>query len=236
MKHPNQVRKTKINNQEYEIKFFYSNAKHVYLTYEDGAFLVRGSIINLLNSRFENFLNKAMLNILKKLSLKSKPKLEIDTLNKKIYYFGNLLNYQIKNNLIYLIDAKNNIIKKFKKSNNDKFDDAFLIKNFLKKELLSKFDFFAKEAANSILKKNLDFKYSLRDKKTSWASITVASQKINICSDLIYFSDEIIKYVAYHEICHIIHHNHSKEFWSLLKKYIPNYQELKNKLKNHIFK
>lgn len=39
--------------------------------------------------------------------------------------------------------------------------------------------------------------------------------------------------IIVHELCHIIHKNHSKEFYNLVKKYIPNYDEIDKWLKNN---
>ena len=43
----------------------------------------------------------------------------------------------------------------------------------------------------------------------------------------------VIDYVIVHELCHIIEPNHSKSFWSLVKKYDSKYIENKNWLKKN---
>ena len=55
---------------------------------------------------------------------------------------------------------------------------------------------------------------------------------------LIYRDNKIIDYVIFHELCHLKHMNHSKEFWSEVKAFQPNYKEAKLWLKangNRIF-
>ncbi|MGV8168389.1 MAG: M48 family metallopeptidase, partial [Alkaliphilus sp.] len=42
----------------------------------------------------------------------------------------------------------------------------------------------------------------------------------------------ILDYIIVHEMCHLVHLNHSKEFWQLLKRVLPDYEERKNSLKN----
>ena len=37
--------------------------------------------------------------------------------------------------------------------------------------------------------------------------------------------------IIVHELCHIIHPNHSKDFYNLVRKYIPNYDEINNGLR-----
>ena len=44
---------------------------------------------------------------------------------------------------------------------------------------------------------------------------------------------EKIDAIIVHELCHIIHKNHSKDFYGLLKRYIPNYEEIDKWLKNN---
>ena len=43
-----------------------------------------------------------------------------------------------------------------------------------------------------------------------------------------------IEYVVYHEFCHFIHPNHSKQFYSLLQVMLPDWRESKQLLENHI--
>jgi len=40
-----------------------------------------------------------------------------------------------------------------------------------------------------------------------------------------------IRYVKLHELCHIKHMNHSKEFWKLVEKYMPEYKEIQKEFK-----
>ncbi len=39
-------------------------------------------------------------------------------------------------------------------------------------------------------------------------------------------SEEFIDYVVVHELAHIKHHNHSKDFYSFIERFIPNYKEI----------
>jgi predicted metal-dependent hydrolase len=45
------------------------------------------------------------------------------------------------------------------------------------------------------------------------------------------YPEDAIDYVVVHELAHIKHHNHSKQFWSLVEKYMPDYKERKKLLK-----
>ena len=74
-------------------------------------------------------------------------------------------------------------------------------------------------------------KISIRGQTTRWGS---CSSKYNLSFNfkLMQFRQEVIDYVIFHELCHLIEMNHSKSFWSLLKKFCPDYKFLKRELKN----
>lgn len=57
--------------------------------------------------------------------------------------------------------------------------------------------------------------------------------KKNICFSyrLSLYPDDCIDYIVVHELSHLKYMNHSKKFYSLIEKYIPNYIEIENKLK-----
>ena len=66
--------------------------------------------------------------------------------------------------------------------------------------------------------------------KYAWGSCS-SKKNITINMYLANKDKEVIEYVVLHEMCHLIHMNHSKDFWSLIEKYMPQYKEHKNKLK-----
>lgn len=45
--------------------------------------------------------------------------------------------------------------------------------------------------------------------------------------------NRIVDYVTIHELCHIIHHDHSPKFWKTVERYFPDYPECKQWLKLH---
>lgn len=50
--------------------------------------------------------------------------------------------------------------------------------------------------------------------------------------ELIKKEQELIDYVIIHELCHLVHHNHSREYYALLGSIIPNFRELRQRLQN----
>jgi len=53
----------------------------------------------------------------------------------------------------------------------------------------------------------------------------------------VWFNRELIKkdpvlidYVIIHELCHLVHHNHGREYYALLRSILPGYRELRKRL------
>lgn len=71
----------------------------------------------------------------------------------------------------------------------------------------------------------------IRDISYTWGSCST-NKNITISLKLIKYSKEAIKYVILHELCHLKYMNHSKNFWNLVEKYMPDYKEIKKSLNN----
>ena len=97
-----------------------------------------------------------------------------------------------------------------------------------------------KEMAKLIIKSSVD-EYSKCMKITPNAvSITSAKTRWGSCSGknnisfswrLVMAGDDVIDYVAVHELSHTIEHNHSPRFWAVVEKILPDYKERQKKLK-----
>ncbi len=74
---------------------------------------------------------------------------------------------------------------------------------------------------------------SYRKNKRTWGSCNQKNDlKFNIL--LMKFPMEIIEYVVIHELSHIKHKNHSKEFWDLVEKYCPDYKQREKLFKSFL--
>ncbi|MEG0250015.1 MAG: SprT family zinc-dependent metalloprotease [Peptostreptococcus sp.] len=69
-----------------------------------------------------------------------------------------------------------------------------------------------------------------------WGVCMVNKNKIVLNTDLICISEECIDFVMLHELIHFIHPNHSKSFYSLLEKLMPDWKIKNEKLKQIIIK
>ena len=81
-------------------------------------------------------------------------------------------------------------------------------------------------------KTNIDYNsVKVRDAKTKYGSCTPKIKALHFTSRLVMLKEEAIDAVIVHELCHIVHPNHSKDFYKLVERYIPNYKELDRYLK-----
>lgn len=96
----------------------------------------------------------------------------------------------------------------------------------------------ATEIFNSILKEIIvefvqfkDYEISLNHRfmKKRWGSCSIDGN-ILLNTELIKASKACIEYVIIHELCHLVFPNHSKDFYNLLSKLLPDWERLKNKL------
>ncbi len=62
-----------------------------------------------------------------------------------------------------------------------------------------------------------------------WGSCTPLG-KIILNVELIKASKGCVEYVVTHELCHLVHHNHTKEFYNLLTRILPSWKKWKDKL------
>lgn len=71
----------------------------------------------------------------------------------------------------------------------------------------------------------------LQDMPTRWGSCTPAG-KIILNPELIKVPKACIEYVIVHELCHLVHKNHSNKFFELQKKEMPDWEKWKRKLES----
>ena len=66
----------------------------------------------------------------------------------------------------------------------------------------------------------------IKDQKHLWGSCG-KDGTINLNWHLIYAPKPVLEYAVLHELCHLTHRTHCDEFWLLVKKLMPNYEEHK---------
>ena len=135
------------------------------------------------------------------------------------------------------------ILKMSKKSLND---DEFLLLGERKKYedyKIKNIDTFYRHEIEKILPQKVDeyskkmnlfpTSISYRKNKRTWGSCNYKNG-LNFNILLMKFPIEVMEYVIVHELAHIKHKNHSKDFWNLVAVYCSNYKEVEKLFKNFL--
>ncbi len=75
-------------------------------------------------------------------------------------------------------------------------------------------------------------KITIRDQKTRWGSCS-SNGTLSFNYRLMYAPPRILDYVVVHELCHLTHMNHSKDFWNMVASIMPEYKTYRQWLKDH---
>lgn len=75
-------------------------------------------------------------------------------------------------------------------------------------------------------------KVLFRKTKRRWGSCS-AKNELSFTSSLIQLPLECIEYVIMHELSHIKHKHHKKAFWLHVEKFMPNFKEHEQIIKNY---
>lgn len=79
-----------------------------------------------------------------------------------------------------------------------------------------------------------DFKYlkiRITSARTRFGSCS-SKKTLNFSYRLMQYRKECIDYVIIHELCHLRHMNHSRDFWKEVESIMPNYKKWQKILKN----
>ena len=72
--------------------------------------------------------------------------------------------------------------------------------------------------------------FAIKKMKTRWGSCS-SKGNINLNLHLIKLPEQCIKEVILHELCHLVHFNHSKDFYALMTAEMPDWKVWKKEIK-----
>lgn len=208
--------KYNVGNIECNVEIIRKNNKNTYIKVKGNNiivttnyFVTKGQIIKLLDENI-NFLYK---NLKREENKKDR--------NENFYFFGK--KYDIIITPLYDVFIENNKI--YTKS-------LDVLNKWLNKEVkkiyLSRLDYYYNLFDEKIPYPNL----RVRKMTTRWGVCNRKTNTVTLNLELYKYEDKALDYVIVHELCHFIHFNHSKEFWSVVEKYFPNYKKVRQYLKD----
>lgn len=142
-----------------------------------------------------------------------------------------------KRNFFYLLGKKYKII-----IDNNINKPKLLFDNVYTKNL-NDLDKLGRKYANIIFNERLELNYNkfeenipypsliIRKMRRKWGHCNKVENIVTLNLELIKYNIDEIDYVVIHELSHLVHFNHSKEFWYVVSKYKPDYKKNKKVLK-----
>lgn len=211
----------KIVFKDFNVNFFYkSNLKHTYISVDSKKVItVKSSnkskkfLYELLKSK-EKWIEKQFL------KLQHCKVLKIN-LEDEILLFGEL--FSIDSPEAHSLREKIEISKYITQEKIIRLYNNFY-KELSVEYISQRVNFFAQE---------MNLKYKLlkyRKMKSRWGSCS-SQGVLTFNTELMKINKRLIDYVVVHELAHLVHMNHSKEFHSLVEMYLSNSQQLRNELK-----
>ncbi len=157
----------------------------------------------------------------------------------KEYVSGESFKYLGKNYRLKILQSENESVKLqrgyiqiFTKNKNNLGRKKRLLNNWY---LLKAENYFKKIIAKYSSIVNVDIQnIRIRQMKTRWGSCNSSKLYINLNSELIKKPSYSIEYVIFHELAHLIHPNHSKEFYNYLSTYMPDWKKRKERLESKL--
>ena len=70
----------------------------------------------------------------------------------------------------------------------------------------------------------------IKDQKSRWGSCS-SKRNMNFNWRLLMAPEPVCDYVIIHELCHLVHMNHSADFWNLVESICPDYRQYKKWLR-----
>ena len=206
------------NNNKYEIIIEKKKIKNMYLKVKEDLKIYISCNRFVTSRQIEKLINDNYDAICKMIDRQAKNKIK----SSEFYYLGKRYDI-VFSDIFNSIDVSDNKIYVKDKNTLEKW-----LNNQMKLIFKEELDKCINNFQEKIPKVNL----KIRNMKTRWGVCNRSNNNVTLNSNLIRYEINIIDYVIYHELSHFIHPNHSVDFWKHVRKYVPNYKILRNRLKN----
>ena len=205
-----------LDDIEYNVIITKKNNKNLYIRVKEGNICVTCNYLTT-KSKIKNILDLNQKSLRKMIdSVKNKEEKE-----KGFFYLGKCYDIIFKDDIKDVMVCDSVIYSKNLKALNKWYKDEVI--RIFDERYVYIFNKFKENITSPIIK--------IRHMKTRWGVYNRKNHTITLNSKLIEFDVSKIDYVIIHELCHIIHFNHSKEFWELVFKYCPNYKQIRKEMK-----
>lgn len=222
--------------RELEYNLVYSKRKTLGICIKAPGIIIVRAPMHLPKEQIEKSLKNKSKWILQKLELLSK--IDIASVEKK-YLTGEKFMYRGE-----LYPLRVVIDESLKKPEVKLYEEKFIITTPVKDEEIIKesMQLWYKQKAREIVIEKIEY-YSkhfqimpnsikIKAQKTRWGSCTYKND-LALNYKLIMAPPDVLDYVVVHEMCHMEHKNHSKNFWNRVSSIMPDYKDKRNWLKEH---
>lgn len=209
--------KYEIDNKTYNVEIVKKNNKNSYIRVKDEETILVTTSYFTTKSQIKKMLDVNVTSIQKML----KKHVKLNEKKDGFFYLGQrydiimlnkIENIKIEGNKIYTQDLKKLdswVEDNIKKIFSNRFEEIFSI--------------FEEIEEIPTLK--------IRSMKSRWGVYNRVKHSVTLNKELIKYDITKLDYVIIHELSHVIHFNHSKDFWNLVSKYCPNYKEIRKALR-----
>lgn len=211
--------KYEINNELFEVIIERKNNKNTYIKVKDDLKIYVTTNYFVSNSKVVKIIDENVISIKKMID---KKRSEVEK-SEMFFYLGNnydIIEVPIIDNVD--IDYTNHNIYIKNRRQLDKW-----LSNEILKVFGDRYNYCFNNFNESVKMPSL----KIRNMKTRWGVYNRKSHSVTLNSQLIKYDIDKLDYVIIHELCHIIHFNHSKDFWNLVGKYCKDYKKIRKELK-----
>lgn len=205
------------NNKNYPIIINYKNNKNLYIKVDDDFNIRINSPYLYPKLLIKKIVKENYKSIAKMIDEKERKKSVNNSTNK---LFGKKINVTYSNVKRPIYNCYNLIVR-----------DDVMLNNWYKSVSQQIFEEELKTIYEKFEEKIPYPKLKIRKMKTRWGVCNKKDDSITLNLDLVKEDKIYLDYVIVHELSHFIHFNHSKSFWLLVNKYVPNYKEIRKEMR-----